>query len=95
MIKHTLPPAWNEVIEIVDRVEEALLGENSSLIDATATVVTELVEIAVKYGESQNSETDSDVNFKFEANHDGITVIVSNAETRQKDSLISCNEGRG
>jgi two-component sensor histidine kinase len=95
VIKHTLPPIWNEVIKIVDRVEEALLGENAALIDATATVVTELVENAVKYGESQNSETDSDINFKFEANHDGITVIVSNAESHQKDLPISCNEGRG
>ncbi|MDY6933874.1 MAG: PilZ domain-containing protein [Spirochaetota bacterium] len=76
LIKVFIEPTWNIVLNVNDRIEEILPDASVEIIDSVRMVSTELVENAVKYGETVPNL--SGIEFEIRIEDDTLTVKVKN-----------------
>ena len=78
VIEKTISPTWNTISMIADQVEASMLGKDSNLVSGTVTVLTELIENAVKYGESIPEKKDSNIELHLEIDEGKVQIFISN-----------------
>lgn len=89
-IKVLIEPTWNIVLNINDRIEEIIPDAKTETVERVRMVSTELVENAVKYGESIPGLTG--IEFELMVDSNMITVIVKNGVITDSNAneVINC-----
>ena len=75
-LHYSIEPACKTIIQIEAEIKNQFKTDDRKLFKATAMVVSELIENAIKYRKSQDSA--ESIDFTFAATDNIITIIVTN-----------------
>ena len=91
IINKTISPSWDIVHEILDQIKESISIDHSNLIDATTTVVNELLENALKYGKFIPENPEYNISLHIEIDETIIKILISNyvADKKNLDQFTS------
>jgi hypothetical protein len=78
MLTFSIEPVWSRMRNIIDEIEKTLHEKNIAIADLAVTAASELMENAVKYGETNKNEQNDEIDFDMDIQDKKIRISVSN-----------------